>query len=359
MPNPSRQPLLYVLHSSKLHGTERVALDTARGLADEFEPILFGPPGPAMEEAERLGFEARRFVGAKQFAKSLRPCLARYRSMTFVATGVMHSAVCLALNLLYRRRIRHFHIVHGGSSDLHSYGRKKWLNHTGVRFLAVSDWTKQKLISYGTLADLIDVVPNSIPADRVASSPKRPRYDAPGVRQAIVVCRLDPMKRVGLLLDALDCGSEELREISFTIHGTGGEADALKRRAAASHSNVHFAGFSGDVPTRMAQADLLVHPCPQEPFGLVILEAMSANLAVLAADAAGPGAIIQEGINGFKFRPEDAGHLAQRLLELRHAPAEAFNAVAAAGRRTVEETYSSKKMLEKYRSLFRPVTGDY
>ena len=70
--------------------------------------------------------------------------------MTFVATGVMHSAVCLTLNLLYRRRIRHFHIVHGGSSDLHSYGRKKWLNHTGVRFIAVSDWTKQKLISYGT-----------------------------------------------------------------------------------------------------------------------------------------------------------------------------------------------------------------
>ena len=73
MPNQSRQPLLYVLHSSKLHGTERVALDTARGLADEFEPILFGPPGPAMEEAERLGFEARRFSGAAEFAKSLCP----------------------------------------------------------------------------------------------------------------------------------------------------------------------------------------------------------------------------------------------------------------------------------------------
>src|ERR1700678_2914081 len=112
----SRQPLLYVLHSSKLYGTERVALDTAQGLADEFDPILFGPPGPAMDEAERLGFQARRFRGAKQFAKSLRECLKQYRSLTFVATGVMHSGVCLALNVLYRRKIKHFHIVHGGAT---------------------------------------------------------------------------------------------------------------------------------------------------------------------------------------------------------------------------------------------------
>ena len=198
------------------------------------------------------------------------------------------------------------------------------------------------------------MVPNSLPADRVASCPKRPRYDDTGVRKAIVVCRLDPMKRVGLLLDALDRGPKDLG-ISFTIYGMGGEADALKRRAEASHSNVQFAGFSGDVPARMAEADLLVHTCPQEPFGLVILEAMSANLAVLVADAAGPAQIVQDGINGFKFRPEDAEHLAQRLLELRHAGADLLNAVVAAGQRTVEETYSSQKMLDKYRNLFKPL----
>src|SRR5580704_10568463 len=163
MPTDSRQPLLYILHSSKLHGTERMALDTALGLKDEMEPILFGPPGPAMEEAEKLGFQAVRFRGAKDFAKKLRPFLAKYKSFTFVATGVMHSGVCLALNTLYWRKINHFQIVHGGSSDQGSYGRKKWLNHTGVRFIAVSDWTKQKLVDYGVRADRIEVVENSLP----------------------------------------------------------------------------------------------------------------------------------------------------------------------------------------------------
>ena len=352
MSNTPRHPLLYILHSSSLHGTERVALDTVRGLADEFEPILFGPPGPAMEEAEKLGFEARRFRGAKGFAKSLRPVLAQHKSLTFVATGVMHSAVCLMLNLLYRRRIVHYHIVHGGASDRDSYERKKLLNHTGVRFITVSEWTKQKLISYGTRADLIEVVPNSIPADRIAAFPRRPAFDRPGVRKAIIVCRLDPMKRVEVLLDALDRGPKELADISFTIFGIGSETDKLKQCAAATHPNVHFPGYSGDVPNQMAHADLLVHTCPVEPFGLVILEAMAANLPVLVADAAGPGAIVQDGVNGFKFRPDDADHLAKRLTELREAPPDLFNNATAAGRLTVEDTYSSGKMIERYRKLF-------
>ncbi len=352
MPPTARTPLLYILHSSKLHGTERVALDTSVGLRDEFEPILFGPPGPAMDEAEKLGFEACRFRGAKAFAKSLRPYLKKYDSMVFVATGVMHSGVCLALNLLYRQRINHFQIVHGGSSDLHSYGRKKWLNHTGVKFIAVSDWTRQKLIEFGTRADLIEVVPNALPADRIAAAPKRLPYDVPGIRSVIIVCRIDPMKRVGLLLDALDRGSPRLKEISFTIYGTGGEFDALKARAAAGHPNVQFAGYSSDIPNHMAHADLFLHTCPEEPFGLVILEAMAANLTVLVPDSAGPGAIVQDNMNGFKFRPNDPAHLAQRLEELTTMPSDKFNAIAAAARDTVENGYSSEKTLDQYRRLF-------
>jgi glycosyltransferase involved in cell wall biosynthesis len=352
MSSDSRKPLLYILHSSKLHGTERMALDTAQGLKDEMLPILFGPPGPAMEEAEKLGFEAVRFRGAKDFAKKLKPFLSKFKSMTFVATGVSQSAVCLALNILYRRKVDHFQIVHGGSSDQGSYGRKKWLNHTGVRFIAVSDWTKQKLVSYGTKANLVEVVENSLPPDRIAAFPKRAKYDKPGIRNVITVSRVDPMKRIDTLLDALDLKPKELSDISFTIYGIGGEFGKLKDRAAAAHRNVHFPGYSSDIPNLMSQADLLLHTSPEEPFGLVILEAMAANLAILCADAAGPGTIVKDGINGFKFRPSDPAHLAERLCELKDAPPQKLNSVVEGGHNTVGETYSAQVMLDKYRKLF-------
>ena len=51
---------------------------------------------------------------------------------------------------------------------------------------------------------------------------------------------------------------------------------------------------SADIPRHMAEADLLVHTCPAEPFGLVILEAMAVNLPVLVTDAAGWSAIVQD-----------------------------------------------------------------
>ncbi len=223
-----------------------------------------------------------------------------------------------------------------------------------MRFIAVSQWTKEKLISHGVRADLIEVVPNSLPEARIAGFPRRGRYDRPGIRSAIVVSRLDPMKRVGILLDALDRGPTELAEMSFTIFGLGPEMAPLQARAAGSHPNVRFAGFSSDIPDRMAAADLLVHVSPAEPFGLVVLEAMAANLAVLVADAAGPGAIVEDGVNGFKFRPEDPADLAEKLTQLQHAPAEVLNAVVAGGRRTVEQTYSARRMLGKYRELFSP-----
>ena len=54
-------PLIYALHSGNLYGTERMALSTAAGLLDEFTPLIMAPPGPALEEAKRRGYEVAPF----------------------------------------------------------------------------------------------------------------------------------------------------------------------------------------------------------------------------------------------------------------------------------------------------------
>jgi len=84
-------------------------------------------------------------------------------------------------------------------------------------------------------------------------------------------------------------GPAELREISFTVLGTGSEMDALKARAAKSHPNVQFPGYSSEVARKMAEADLLVHTCPVEPFGLVILEAIGGGFAGAGRGCGGAG----------------------------------------------------------------------
>jgi len=90
-------PLVYVLHSGNLYGTERMALATLEGLRGRFVPILLAPPGPALAEAARLGIPGEPFANPREFARRLRPWLARHRRLAFVATGVVHSLAFLAL----------------------------------------------------------------------------------------------------------------------------------------------------------------------------------------------------------------------------------------------------------------------
>ncbi len=158
----------------------------------------------------------------------------------------------------------------------------------------------ERMIANGVRADRIEVVNNFLPAEYLASAPRRGVYGA-SVKSVLVVSRLDPMKRMDLLLDALD-RRPELKNLSFKILGLGTEMNRLVERAGKSHPNVQFAGFSDRVGEELAGADLLLHTCPVEPFGLAILEAMAANLAVLVPDQGGAALLVEEGASGFKFR---------------------------------------------------------
>jgi glycosyltransferase involved in cell wall biosynthesis len=343
-------PLVYALHSGNLYGTERMALATVESLADEFDPIIFAPPGPALEEARRLGFAAQSFTNPVEFAWKLRPFLARHGKLAFVATGVTHSLACQAWNKLYRRRLVHLHMVHGGTDERLSYGRKRKLNGAEVTFVAVSSFVKERLIANGVVPQQIAVIENFLLDHRIAATPKRQTFKQFGVRKVIVISRLDPIKRVDILLDALD-GNPALGTLSFRIFGTGWELEQLRARAAARNPNVTFAGFQADVESELAAADLLVHTCPEEPFGLAIIEAMAANVPVLVPDTGGAGALVEEGVSGFQFAANWPESLAARLHDLRQAPASLLNSVVSGARQSLASRFSAAARTADYRQL--------
>jgi glycosyltransferase involved in cell wall biosynthesis len=352
MPN-SRHPVLYVLHSSQLYGTERMALATAQGLVDEFETIFIGPPGPGLVEAHRLGFQTRQYRTSKDLAVVLKPLLRQYPSLTFVGTGPRYNLVCIALNFFYRRRIKHIQVLHGGSGVHKDYARKKVLNLFDITFVVVSQWSRQKLVDYG-VRNRIEVIGNFLTPAQLAANPKRPLYTEPGVRRALVVSRIDPLKRVDLLLDALDHRSVDLQDISFRILGVGPDIEKLRDRARQTHPNVEFVGFSDDVAGELARADLLVHTCPVETFGLAVLEAMAARVAALAPDKGGTAMLIDDGVSGFTYRADDPDHLAARLVELKQTPAELFNRMVGNASDKVDNEFSAHAALQRYRELFAP-----
>ena len=343
-------PLIYALHSGNLYGTERMALATACGLAAQFRPVIMAPPGPALEETNRLGLQGVPFSGALQFAASLRRLLSRPKRVVFLATGVMHSSVYLALNQLYRRGTSHIHLVHGGAEERLSYGRKKKLNGRPVRFVAVSSYVRERLIANGVNAGQISVVENFLPDLQINTAPRRAPFQKPGIRRVIVISRLDAEKRVDVLLDALE-RHPDLREFEFHVYGSGWDAEALRQRAGSANLPVKFAGFSTQIASELAASDLLLHLCPTEPFGLAILEAMAARVPVLAPDAGGAGSLVTDEISGFHFHANDPDHLANRLQYVNGLAVSRLNQVICESQRSLRNRFSEQVGIGEYRRL--------
>ncbi|MFZ4699921.1 MAG: glycosyltransferase [Candidatus Methylumidiphilus sp.] len=342
---------LYALHSGNLYGTERMALYTLEGMRDTFTPVLLAPPGPALVEAEKMGIQAIPFRNSREFARRLRHQMSDHKQIAFAATGVTHSLAFNFWNFFYRRHAVHLHLVHGGTDERESYGRKKLLNGKKVKFVAVSAYVQERLIANGVKPGQITVVGNFLPDRRIQEAPRHPPFVEDGIRKVIVVSRVDPIKRVDLLLDAMD-RHPELRDLPVKVFGTGWDLDLLRSRASESHPNVAFEGFSADVANELAASDLLLHLCPVEPFGLAILEAMAAGVPVLVPNQGGAEGLVKTGVSGFHFRADDADDLAAALLRVRQMPVETLNGIAAAASQSLRDNYSSSACLANYRDLY-------
>jgi len=94
--------------------------------------------------------------------------------------------------------------------------------------------------------------------------------------------------------------------------------DSLLAYAAATgiQSRVHFTGERADVSEVLQGSDLLVLNSHQEPFGLVLVEAMSSGTPVLATRVGGIPEIVTDGLDGWLVERGAVAQLADKMLEM-------------------------------------------
>jgi glycosyltransferase involved in cell wall biosynthesis len=138
--------------------------------------------------------------------------------------------------------------------------------------------------------------------------------------------------------------------------GQGRTRRTLERRAArlGLGDSVRFAGFLPEWPLLLPGLDLLLHPARREGLGAVLLEAMSAQVPVVAAAAGGIVDVIDDGRDGCLVPPDDGDAWQAALLGLLGDPARR-KALAAAGRRKVEKEFTIDLMTDRYLELYRDV----
>ena len=130
--------------------------------------------------------------------------------------------------------------------------------------------------------------------------------------------RLAPEKRVDLLIDAYVAIAAERPDWDLLIVGHGPLSDELRRRVPeALRPRVVWTGFLDGTENVLAfhAADMLVLPSDQEPWALVIQEAMAAGLVVVASDVVGAAhELVEDKVSGRIFA---AGNLQQLVQAVR------------------------------------------
>ncbi|MEY4762704.1 MAG: hypothetical protein RLZZ200_2560 [Pseudomonadota bacterium] len=336
MSNPVR--IVYVVHSGQAFGTERVALATLRALRSHGDPLFVAPPGPAHALAASQGVESVEFRSLRDLFGILRGALS-VRGSALFTTGLTHTLCAAVLRVMRPGRFRELHVVHGGTDEALSYGRKHLVAKLGVRLIAISDFVRQRLIAHGVPEKAIAIVPNFLETE--GAPPPRAASDRQ-LQRVLVVSRADRIKRLELLIDAVRL-RPSLGALQIDVLGSGELLDDL-RKGSQDLPNLHFHGYVDNVPDWLAQADLLVHTCPTEPFGLAVLEAFRAGVPVLVPDCGGTGELVRANEDGWQYKGGDARALAEALANIAALTPAQRAAVAEAAGRTLRRDYSPESI---------------
>ena len=155
------------------------------------------------------------------------------------------------------------------------------------------------------------VVPNMV---HIGEPIQRPRFRSPPVIGALG--RLHRNKGYDVLFEALASPELAARPWQCVLGGDGPERTTLeaeaKRRGISDR--VRFIGWVSDRQAFFNTIDLFVLPSREEPFGIVLIEAMAAGLPVVATDTDGPSSILHDGQTGLMVPRDNAKALAGALI---------------------------------------------
>jgi glycosyltransferase involved in cell wall biosynthesis len=220
---------------------------------------------------------------------------------------------------------------------LHTFDRKV------SRYIALSEFSREKFIEAGLRSDRIVVKPNFVENERHSES---------GVRRGFLfVGRLSPEKGIEVLGEAWRTRSE----MSLRVAGTGDLGAAL----GAQEDVVMLGNLSSEqVKDEMKVALALVLPSICfENFPLVLVEAFASGLPVIASRIGALAELVEHGVTGLLFTPGDATDLAQKL-RWAHAHPNEMAAMGRNARAVYQRRYTPEINLSQLTAIYRSAIAE-
>ena len=241
---------------------------------------------------------------------------------------------------------------------------QRWVKKAFLRrydcVLGVSDFVAQDLRQQGVWSN-VGRYYHFVNTDRFKPDPavrteKRRKWDVEDRSVLLVVAHLICEKGVDVALRAL---VRLPPHVTLWIVGDGPERGALQALAdrLGLRERVVFFGLQRNVEPYMQAADAFL--CPSvwaEAAGLVLLEAASAGLPVIASRIGGIPEFVEDQKTGFLFPAGEDRALAERITELLENP-ERAHAMGQAGRNAALTHFSTERRLSELLPLYEDIPG--
>ena len=217
----------------------------------------------------------------------------------------------------------------------------------------------QERVYYG-----IDPTPFSEAAANAISRARLRAEFGFGSQDLVLLCvaRFAPQKAHEVLIAALAQARQEA-PVRLLLVGGDPFGDGVERaRAVAQDLGVEqdgtcvFAGIRRDVPALMGASDGFAMASRWEGLGLVFLEAMAAGLPVLSTTVSAIPEVVQDGITGQLVAADDAGALAQVMVEWAGDP-QRRQVLGEAGRQRVNAEFGLDRMVEETLAIYEDVVA--
>lgn len=231
--------------------------------------------------------------------------------------------------------------------------------HIVDRILTNSHQLKQEMSKFSWLSEeKITVIHNGVVIPQ-----RTPLIEKKAIRQELGISttvpllaaggRLCPQKGFNFLLEAVARVKQQIPTLELMIMGEGESRQGLENLAEKLDitESVHFLGHRSDVPRLLPAADLFVLSSLYEGMPNIVLEAMAAELPVVATAVNGVPELIEDGVSGILVESKNTPILADAILNIMQDK-EQMNIVAKNGRQRVETHFSIARMVDQVENLF-------
>ena len=217
------------------------------------------------------------------------------------------------------------------------------------RVTAVSRFLKERAEESFGITRPIEVIYNFVDS-KVFAPRKRTslRLAPPQTRVLMHASNFRPVKNIPAIIHIF---AEVRKQVTakLVMVGDGPEkpgAEALARELKVDR-DVLFLGNQDCMEELLPLADIFLLPSSSESFGLVALEAMSAEVPVVASNIGGLPEVVEHGVTGFLHDPTHlAGFVASTLRLLTHERLR--RTMGRRARRVARERFSVDEMVDRY-----------